>query len=310
MKNILITGSHRSGTTWTGRVLSTAKGMRYVHEPFNIHIKRKKPLTTPFKYVFQYLNEYETSKLNEEAKYYLFNFYKTNFSITYKRFINLRSYDEFKTFVKDFKSRKLNKYTVFKDPMAIMSAEWLYVNFNVDVIVLIRHPAAFIASLKIKNWYFDFNNILLQEELVNKHFIEYKDEIKNLMNKDKNIIEQGILLWNIIHKVILNYNNKYNKEWYFIRHEDLSKDPIKEFQKMFNFLELEFDKRVKSYIVETTQSQISNEVIFNSSKIEDVNRNSSENIKTWKKRLTNEEIVKIKLGTEKIWKQLYSESDW
>lgn len=36
MKNILVTGSHRSGTTWIGQMLSQDKNTMYVYEPFNI----------------------------------------------------------------------------------------------------------------------------------------------------------------------------------------------------------------------------------------------------------------------------------
>src|SRR5262249_44032191 len=32
---ILVTGSHRSGSTWLGRVLSAAPDVVYVHEPFS-----------------------------------------------------------------------------------------------------------------------------------------------------------------------------------------------------------------------------------------------------------------------------------
>src|SRR5690554_4348872 len=33
---ILVTGAHRSGTTWAGRLLAEAPGIYYIHEPFNI----------------------------------------------------------------------------------------------------------------------------------------------------------------------------------------------------------------------------------------------------------------------------------
>ncbi|MFL5942100.1 MAG: hypothetical protein ACJ75L_02390 [Gaiellaceae bacterium] len=32
---ILVTGAHRSGTTWVGRMLAFAPGVTYIHEPFN-----------------------------------------------------------------------------------------------------------------------------------------------------------------------------------------------------------------------------------------------------------------------------------
>ena len=34
-KPILVTGAHRSGTTWVGRMLALAPGVGYVHEPFS-----------------------------------------------------------------------------------------------------------------------------------------------------------------------------------------------------------------------------------------------------------------------------------
>jgi hypothetical protein len=32
---ILVTGAHRSGTTWVGRMLALVPGVEYIHEPFN-----------------------------------------------------------------------------------------------------------------------------------------------------------------------------------------------------------------------------------------------------------------------------------
>ena len=37
---IIISGSPRSGSTWIGRVLSQHPETKYVHEPFNVGIKR------------------------------------------------------------------------------------------------------------------------------------------------------------------------------------------------------------------------------------------------------------------------------
>jgi hypothetical protein len=37
-KPILVTGSHRSGTTWVGRMISLDIDVGYIHEPFNISL--------------------------------------------------------------------------------------------------------------------------------------------------------------------------------------------------------------------------------------------------------------------------------
>ncbi|HET7483187.1 MAG TPA: sulfotransferase family protein, partial [Actinomycetota bacterium] len=32
---IVVTGSHRSGTTWVGRIMALSRGTGYIHEPLN-----------------------------------------------------------------------------------------------------------------------------------------------------------------------------------------------------------------------------------------------------------------------------------
>ena len=34
---ILLTGSHRSGSTWTGKMLAFSNEIAYIHEPFNLN---------------------------------------------------------------------------------------------------------------------------------------------------------------------------------------------------------------------------------------------------------------------------------
>ena len=57
-----------------------------------------------------------------------------------------------------------------------------------------------------------------------------------------NIIEQGILLWNIFHSYISNLKEKH-PNWYFVTHEQLSTNPIEEFEKIFEYLNLRFSSK-------------------------------------------------------------------
>ena len=52
--NVLITGAHRSGTTWTAKVLSADTRVHYIAEPFNIGFNHP---GSPVNYWFQYLDE-------------------------------------------------------------------------------------------------------------------------------------------------------------------------------------------------------------------------------------------------------------
>jgi hypothetical protein len=181
-----------------------------------------------------------------------------------------------------------------------MSAEWFYQNYDLDIVVIIRHPAAFIASLKVKDWQYDFNNFQNQPVLMNAYLKEYEALISDFSKNKKDIIDQGILLWNIFHEIIIRYQIKYGHSWYFVKHEDLSSNPNAEFGKLFSKINLAVNLDIEYYITETTSG-------IEHSKLK---RNSIENIASWKKRLSEKEILRIKIGTEKKWRKFYTERDW
>jgi hypothetical protein len=305
-KPILVTGSHRSGTTWTGQVMAKAKNVRYVHEPFNIGVNAH---SGPIKNMFEFICEESSKKHQKDTKLYLESFYKVFHKNNLLRLFKIKSLRDFIVLLKDLKYRNDNR-TLIKDPIALLSVEWVYNHLNADIVVMVRHPAAFVASLKIKDWQFDFHNFLNQPLLIKKYLSRYTKQIESFSSEQKNIIEQGILLWNILHDVILSYRQKYDHSWCFAKHEELSINPNKEFSKIFTKLNLDLDNEVENYIKETSQGPLSKEVLKQSTVVSDVRRNSKQNIKSWKERLTTQEINQIKVGTEHIWKNFYSESDW
>jgi hypothetical protein len=75
---------------------------------------------------------------------------------------------------------------------------------------------------------------------------------------------------------------------------------MEEFEKIFSYLNLEVDNIVKAYLAESSQSGAKGEF----------KRDSKGNIKTWKNRLSPEEISRIKEGTKTMWPKFYSEEDW
>ena len=134
-----------------------------------------------------------------------------------------------------------NVRPLIKDPIAIMSADWIASKFNMDVLVLIRHPAAFAGSLKKTNWFFPFSHFLKQPSLMNSHLYPFEAEIRTFAKKKQDIIEQAVLLWKIIHYMILKYRAEH-RDWIFIQHEDLSQDPLHYFRILFGRLNLEFSQ--------------------------------------------------------------------
>jgi hypothetical protein len=294
-ENILVTGSHRSGTTWVGQVIASAKNIRYIEEPFNKSFHKEK---VPFENMYEYINN---NSLGNQfiAKKHLESYYRLFSKLNWIQIKKIRSWNNGVVFFKDIFKRFYYR-TLFKDPIALFSTEWIYENFNCKIVVLIRHPAAFVGSLKIKNWNFDFNNLKNQPQLLEILPNDFVLKIFEFSETQKDIIDQGILIWNIFYYIINQYQEKYFDQWYFIKHEDISMNPMEEFKKLFLFLELKMDKNTEEFIKVTSNSNLN----------KDLFRNSEKNIYTWKTRLTSEEILRVNIGTENIWKKFYSESDW
>ncbi len=54
---ILVTGSHRSGTTWLGKLLAASAGIGYIQEPFNLDHPRPGVCSARLPHWFMHLTE-------------------------------------------------------------------------------------------------------------------------------------------------------------------------------------------------------------------------------------------------------------
>ncbi len=310
-KPILLTGSHRSGTTWAANMLAVSPDLAFIMEPFNDANNRLGIFNARFGHFFPYVTD-------ENEHLYLSAAERT-ISFRYDLGVGLRaagSVRQYARVVKDvFQSsfnRMLGKRPFVKDPNALFLVEWLARRFDMDVVVLIRHPAAFISSLRILNWGFPFSSLLDQPLLIRDYLSSYEDEIVAYTEKEHDVLDQGILIWKILHHVIAEYQKKY-EDWICVRHEDLSADTESEFQKIFEKLGLAFSDEVCRHLQKYTASgnkadSTSVDVALNSR--ESITRDSKKNIWNWKKRLTIEEIAHIRKGVEPLSSIFYSDSDW
>lgn len=300
---ILVTGSHRSGSTWAGKMLAAAPHVGYIHEPFNVGIKIGK-IPKPFKYWFQYICE-ENSKYFDSALNRVFQYKYPLVSNIAK----LRTIMDAAIITRDqglcFLHIINNDRPLIKDPIAIFSAEWLCKKFNMKVLVMIRHPAAFCSSLIIKNWKFDFSHLLEQPLLMEKYLGKFEEEIREYTENEKSVIDQAILLWNCIHHTINIYRENH-AEWIFVKHEDLSLNPIGQFQLIYSAFGLEFTHKARKIIMRSSgahnpvEQKAGNEYL----------RNSKNNIYNWKNRLSQYEIERIKMKTSEISTLFYSGDEW
>ncbi len=303
---ILVTGSHRSGSTWVGHILSLSPSVRYIHEPFNIRHDTRFG-QDPFDYWFAYVNAQNEHDYYEPIK----NIIEFRYNLTSELKSNRRPRDYAglaKKYAQFHWYRWSRMRPLLKDPIALFSAEWLSSRFNMDTVVMIRHPTAFAGSLKAKNWTHPFSHFLKQPLLMNEHLQPFKEEIEEFANNEKDIIDQAALLWNLIHYTILKYRRN-NPNWIYVRHEDLSRDPLNGFRSLFENLKLDFTEHVAKSIERSSFAQASTD-IQSKHKLHDLNRDSLANIYTWKQRLTSSEIERLKSKVQKISQEFYSEDEW
>lgn len=314
-KPILVTGSHRSGSTWVGKMLALSSEIAYIHEPFNIDNYRPGVCDIKFKYYFSYITQ-----KHENETYFYKRFKKLiNFSYDFKRGVigidgskdilrTLRDYINF------FMYQRAGLRPLIKDPIALFSSEWLAANFDMEVVVLIRHPAAFASSLKMANWKFPFSHFIEQPLLMQDYLHPFESEIKAHINKEKDIIDQAALLWKIFHHTIIRFREKH-KDWFFVRHEDLSLNSFVGFQSLFNNLNIKFTEKteqiIKSYSgLNSHRGTLLIPDLYLSSRTSDIRRNSKANIHSWKYRLTKLEIQRIRNQVEYLSMVFYSDEDW
>ncbi|HVB73496.1 MAG TPA: sulfotransferase [Ktedonobacteraceae bacterium] len=301
---ILVSGSHRSGTTWVGKMIASSPAVGYIHEPFN-PLHRPGICTAKFPQWFKYVsNENEEPYYEPLQRTLAFRFNPV------AEIEAIRSAKHVARMGKNWYSFTLNRLRhatpLMKDPIAIFSCDWLAQRFDMNVIVMIRHPAAFASSLRRLHWEHNFNNFVQQPLLLEEHLQPFIDDIEKYARHPQDILDQAILLWRMMHHMILKYQQAH-KDWIFLRHEDISADPMHHYTYLFKRLNLDFTEKVKKTIEDYSNPSNPSEAQKGHVLTK---RDSKANIKSWRKKLTEAEITHIRSNVEDISSAFYTDSDW
>jgi hypothetical protein len=298
---ILVTGSVRSGSTWVGRMIAAHPDIWYVSEPFNPEQPR-----CPAKFRFHYVvpGEEEAFRAylrpNVEFRYPLWQVLRDPHYPGERRRTLLRA-------LKHVYRRWAGHRPLLKDPHALFSAAWLARTYSLDVVVIIRHPAAFVASMKRLGRTFCFQHLLRQPRLMADLLAPYEDDMRRLLATPHTAFDEAVLLWRVTHGVIRRYQ-KEHPEWTFVRHEDLSRDPLGGFGRLFDRLRLKMTPAVVQAIREHTAEDNPSEAA--PGVVHQLRRDSRSNVWTWRSRLTAEEVLRIRQATADVARHYYSDADW
>ena len=300
---ILVTGAHRSGTTWVGKMLAADVNTAYISEPLNV-LHRSGVFRAPVSHWYTYINaENESEYLPAFRELLDFEYH------TWLEMKSIRSRRDFLRMGRDFHTFFIGSMhgqrALLKDPFAIFSTPWFARTLNCQIVITIRHPAAFASSLKRLNWPFDFRDLVNQPMLMRDHLEADRADMESIQPDD--IIGQSALLWRMIYRFVHSTRDLF-PQFNMVRHEDLSLDPIAGYKTLYESLGLTFSEKAKDAILNSSSSENPREL--SKKKVHSVKLDSRTNVDNWKKRLTSAEINRIRKMTESVSHWFYPDNEW
>lgn len=271
-------------------MISMDSHVMYIHEPFNCN-DRPRLWSLGFENWFKYISHENGYKYKPRIK----NIFTPDYSMAHlfnqvnSKANSLKDIGRlFRDYMITLPHRVRGSTPLIKDPIALLSAEWLEEVYEARVVVMVRHPAAFVGSLKVKNWTFPFEDLLNQSDAMRNHFGPYRRKVLQYAQTDKDIVDQASFLWKLLYSVVSQYQESH-PEWTFVRHEDIVQDPIPYFRRIYKMLGLNFTSEIKNKIEKKTDPST---------------------IRNWKKRLTEEEINRVRKKTEPVASTFYASTEW
>lgn len=271
---IFVSGAIRSGTTFTGRVLSLPLEVDYIHEPYN---------QLRFQSGESDIRPYMRLAMDTERMRSYHEFSKRLF----KYDIDLPNYvPKSDPFLKQISKRfigsrgpfyltlaKLNIFhraAVIKDPTALFLTEYLYKYFHVKPVILIKHPISFVVSVvKRKKWLKSPSELSHQSDLIKDYF---SDEPGYFDKNWDSPIKSASAYWRILYKVLLSQSSNY-PDWHIVKHEEMSQDPVSFFNHLYNSLDLNWSDSIEKKVISMTKGAGKNQVT--SGKVHSLRRDSS-----------------------------------
>lgn len=302
---ILVSGAHRSGTTWVGKMLSAGGQVAYISEPLNV-LHRLGVFRGRTEYWYTYICEENENQFIQPMRETLAFKYHLGQEIT-----QIQSFKDLGRMARDWSNftfaKILAKRPLIKDPFAIFSVAWFAERLNCQILITVRHPAAFASSLKKLGWHFDFNHLLQQPLLMCDHLKSYRMKMKDALENENDIIQQAGLLWSMVYQVVW-LNKMQLSHFRVVRYEDLASQPVEGFRDLYANYSIAFSRQAKKAILRSSSSKNPKEL--NSRRVHSIKLDSRSSLQSWKRRLTPAEIQQVRSITEEVAQHYYSDTDW
>lgn len=292
---VVVTGPHRSGTTLMGRLLEHAPRTFYVHEPFNVDWGLA---GVPCRY------PYLTARDTDHPVGHLLYRYLTTGEGQWLRDGEPLSADHprQRTNRMNIRALRLLSFTpIIKDPFLLLSLGWLNATFNTTPVVTLRHPAAWVASLRRRS---------MHPRAALRSFRRqnaYGDPVvREILSQQKweraDLIAAGAATWACLVRM-LDVQLAAGARARVIRMEDFAAEPTRILRETYPACGLTVPHRLEELVRQHTGEH--NIVVPQPDVMHELRRNSRALVTAWRAQLSAAEQATIRRITEPVMGRWY-----
>lgn len=303
---IFITGAQRTGSSWVARMLTLGPTTIWIDEPFNLEAKRPRLNAATFDNYFTYIHAGNAATRQAAIA--------DTLSLRYNPIPDLlaglrrgawrailEQWNEWQA------ARGRDARPIVKQPTGLFMAEWLAETFDAVILILIRHPAAFVASSMQRGWAHDFADFTSQPVLLEDYLAPYAGQIEEFAGRPPGMLVGLSWLWRILYDVAGVLLARH-PEWLFYRHEDLARDPVAGFRELYGRLEIPFTPAVATAIADYSGQH--NPARAADRDWKSLHRHSPATTDQWRRLLTAEQASEIRSITAPVADRHYDDASW
>lgn len=233
---ILVTGAVRSGTTWVGRVLASARRTMYIHEPFNPDSVWSAAFPVPSQ--FLYLDSRNGGSFKERFELLL------QLEPRFRGVGRAGADDCLKLILEALFAEGASRSEIrpiVKDPIAMLSTEWLVDEFAMIPVIVLRHPISVIKSLLRLDWMRPGTGIVYiknQPPVIDRFYGGQLGELNAYIDADLGTLERTTLFVRYLYLALADYAETHSN-WVYLPYERLTVEASDVFTATFDRLGLE-----------------------------------------------------------------------
>lgn len=290
---MLLTGLHRSGTTWVGQIIAAASKEPVIHEPLNLpHGMRGVPGWYPYhpggnppveqaphaRHMEAMLSDLVAGRARRV---------RTNPKAPLHRKIGRAIFGtlaerEYRAAFRKGISQRL----FVKDPFCLFVSPYLIERFDARVVITIRHPGALIVSMRRMGWRPHIGSLLAQPGLIARYLPEYSARQITEGAASDDIFANAVF-WLAAHRFSRELAERHPEHVLVQSHEDLSMGASGALERLLEHLDLRPGlDRAADFVRETTHGKT---VVPAEGVLHDFSRDGAALTQHWREKLTDNE---------------------